>query len=80
MSEKEPTHQAMQGFLVGYKSRIDQDTRRTSLCPYGKAYRRLCDYYRRESETVATATLGRSQDVCKGARFPVEGKRFGVSS
>ena len=34
----------------------------------------------RESETVASATLGRSQDVCKGARFPVEGERCVVSS
>ena len=35
----------------------------------------VCDQYRREPETVASDTLGRSQDVCKGARFPVEGKR-----
>ena len=35
----------------------------------------------RESETVARcATLGRSQDVCKGARFTVEGERCVVSS
>ena len=26
--------------------------------------------YRRESETVASASVGRSQDVCKGTRFP----------
>ena len=36
-------------------------------------------WYRRESETVASATLGRSQDVCEGARFPVEGERCVVS-
>ena len=27
-----------------------------------------------------SATLGRSQDVCKGARFPIEGERCVVSS
>jgi len=43
--------------------------------------RGFCDYYRRESETVARcATLGRSQDVCQGFRFTVEGERFVVSS
>ena len=26
----------------------------------------------RESETIASATLGRSQDVCEGAQFLVE--------
>jgi len=32
-------------------------------------------------ETVARcATLGRSQDVCKGSRFTVEGERYVVSS
>ena len=29
--------------------------------------------YRRESETVAKASLGRARDVCKGARFPMKG-------
>ena len=41
----------------------------------------FCDKYRRESETVARcATLGRSQDVCKRCRFPVEGERCVLSS
>ena len=44
-------------------------------CPY------RCDYYRRESETVARcATLGRSQDVCRGSRFTVESERCVVTS
>ena len=30
--------------------------------------------------TLPSATLGRSQDVCKGARFSVEGERCVVSS
>ena len=40
----------------------------------------FCDQYRCESETVASANLGRSQDICKGARFPVEGERCVLSS
>ena len=43
----------------------------------------LADSVRRETGGTigdARATLGRSQDVCKRARFPVEGERCGVSS
>ena len=41
---------------------------------------RVGDGRLRESETEASATLGRSQDVCKGARFPVQGDRCVVES
>ena len=50
------------------------------MAPYREAPVRrgaFCDSYRRESETVASATLGRSQDVFKGA---IEGGRCVVSS
>jgi len=46
-------------------------------------YRETASFYYvyRESETVARcATLGRSQDVCKGSRSTVEGERCVVSS
>ena len=41
----------------------------------------FCDQYCHESETVSRcATLGWSQDVCKGSRFTVEGERCVVGS
>ena len=41
----------------------------------------FCDQYRHESETVARcATLGRSQDVCKGFWFTFESERCVVGS
>ncbi len=42
----------------------------------------LVSYHTRDPagvpETVASATRGRSQDVCKGDRFTAQGERSGV--